>query len=79
MTQNVRRSSFHGKGGSRFGVFSPYRCRSCGLHFSVISRKFQGFVAVVGGLGVGATVVLLCFAAAAMVPELLALLVNDNR
>ena len=83
-SQNVRRSSFREGGRSRLGLFSPYRCRNCGRHFSVISQKFQRFLTGVGGWGIGATVVVLSFAAVtsffgAMVPELLAYFMNSKR
>ena len=82
-SQNVRRSSFGEGGRSWFGMFSPYRCRNCGLQFTVISQKFQRFLTGVGGWGIGATVVVLSFAAVtsffgAMVPELLAYFMNKR-
>ena len=65
-------------------MFSPYRCRNCGLHFSVISQKFQRFLTGIGGWGIGATVVVLSLAAVtsffgAIVPELFGYLINNKK
>ena len=46
---NVRRSSFHGAGVlTTYAIFSPYRCRECRTHFRVVSKKFYGYVGVIG-------------------------------
>src|SRR5262245_45790890 len=54
----VRRSSFHGNGGSCLGLYSPYRCRNCDAHFRVVSEKFKGFAVTVGGVAAAAAIVM---------------------
>ena len=44
----VRRSSFHRRGESWFGVFSPYHCRNCNKYFRVVSEKFHVVAVVIG-------------------------------
>ena len=56
-SEDVRRSSFYRTDVTWFGALSPYRCRNCDAHFTVISQNF--YLLVVVGLVAAAIAILI--------------------